>query len=131
MVFLPIKSLPNLLFWVLCLPGDQSHPVCATDNKPSSVLHLLDWFIGSRGFSSLERRSEFWVLPLNSFRSSQPGLHFLRVGEDLLQSENSTFLLNCLLFLLPYPTAYPWLMPICLKSVHFIIAYSKKPPLSP
>ena len=26
MVFLHIKSLPNLLFGVLCLPGDQSHP---------------------------------------------------------------------------------------------------------
>ena len=25
MVFLHIKSLPNLLFSVLCLPGDQSH----------------------------------------------------------------------------------------------------------
>ena len=24
--FLSIKSLPNLLFGVLCLPGDQSHP---------------------------------------------------------------------------------------------------------
>ena len=47
---------------MLCLPGDQSHPVCATDSKPSCVLHLLDWFIGSRGFSSLERRPEFWVL---------------------------------------------------------------------
>ena len=51
---LSIKSLPNLLFGVLCLPGDQSHPVCTTVNKPSYVLHLLDWFIGSRGFSSLE-----------------------------------------------------------------------------
>ena len=51
-----------MLFGVLCLPGDQSHPVCATVNKPSCVLHLLDWFIGSRGFSSLERRPEFWVL---------------------------------------------------------------------
>ena len=60
--FLSIKSLPNLLFGVLCLPRDQSHPVCATVNKPSWVLHLLDWFIGSRGFSSLERRPEFWVL---------------------------------------------------------------------
>ena len=62
MVFLHIKSLPNLLFGVICLPGDQGHPVCATDNKPSCVLHLLDWFIGSRGFPSLERRPEFWVL---------------------------------------------------------------------
>ena len=60
--FLSIKSLLNLLFGVLCLPGDRSHPVCATDNKPSCVLHLLGWFIGSRGFSSLERRPEFWVL---------------------------------------------------------------------
>ena len=57
-----MKSLPNLLFGVLCLPGDQSHPVCATVNKPSCVLHLLDWLIGSRDFSSLEWRPEFWVL---------------------------------------------------------------------
>ena len=62
MVFLSIKSLPNLLSGVLCLPGDQSHPVWATVNKPSCVLHLLGWFIGSRGFSSLEQRPEFWVL---------------------------------------------------------------------
>ena len=59
--FLSIKSLPNLLFGVLCLPGDQS-PVCTTVNKPSCVLHLLGWFIGSRGFSSFERRPELWVL---------------------------------------------------------------------
>ena len=63
--FLSIKSLPNLLFRVLCLPGDQSHPVCATVNKPSCVLHLLGWFIGSRGFSSLEWRPEFGVLQNN------------------------------------------------------------------
>ena len=39
------KSLPNLLFRVLCLPGDQSHPLCATDNKPSCMLHLLGFFL--------------------------------------------------------------------------------------
>ena len=65
--FLPIKILPNLLFRVLCLPGDQSHPVCATINKPSCVLHLLDWLIGSRGFFSLERRPEFGVLQFQVF----------------------------------------------------------------
>ena len=54
--FLSIKSLPNLLFGVLCFPGDQSHPVCTTVNKPSCVLHLLGWLIGSRGFSTLKRR---------------------------------------------------------------------------
>ena len=69
--FLSIKSLPNLLFGMLCLPGDQSHPVCATDNKPSCVLHLLGWFIGSRGFSSLERRSEFGVLHCMVFQKKK------------------------------------------------------------
>ena len=51
-------------FAVRCaLPPRRSEsPVCATDNKPSCVLHLLGWLIGSRGFSSLERRPEFWVL---------------------------------------------------------------------
>ena len=57
--FLSIKSLPNLLFGVLCLPGDQSHPVCATDNKPSCVLHLLGWFIGSRGFPPWNKGPNF------------------------------------------------------------------------
>ena len=66
MWFFAYKSLPKLLCGVLCLPRDQSHPVCATDNKPSCVLHLLGWFIGSHGFSSLERRPEFWVLHLGA-----------------------------------------------------------------
>ena len=43
-------------------PRRSESPVCAADNKPSYVLHLLGWFIGSRGSSSLERRPEFWVL---------------------------------------------------------------------
>ena len=43
-------------------PRRSESPVCATDNKPSCVLHLLGWIIGSRGFSSLEGRPEFWVL---------------------------------------------------------------------
>ena len=51
-------------FAVRCaLPPRRSEsPVCAADNKPSCVLHLLGSFIGSRGFSSLEQRPEFWVL---------------------------------------------------------------------
>ena len=51
-------------FAVRCaLPPRRSEsPICATDNKPFCVLHLLGWFIGSRGFSSLEQRPEFWVL---------------------------------------------------------------------
>ena len=34
MVFLPIKSLPNLLFGVICLPGDQSHPFAQPTINP-------------------------------------------------------------------------------------------------
>ena len=48
-------------------PRRSESPVCATDNKPSCVLHVLGWFIGSRGFSSLERRPEFWVLHSNYY----------------------------------------------------------------
>ena len=33
-VFLHIKSLPNLLFVVLCLPGDQSHPFAQPTINP-------------------------------------------------------------------------------------------------
>ena len=55
-------------FAVRCaLPPRRSEsPVCATDNKPSCVLHLLGLFIGSRSFSSLERRPEFWVIHLRA-----------------------------------------------------------------
>ena len=60
--FLSIKNLPNLLFGVLCLPGDQSHPFAQLTINPLAQLHLLGWFIGSCGFSSSERRPEFWVL---------------------------------------------------------------------
>ena len=48
-------------------PRRSESPVCATDNKPSCVLRLLGWFIGSRGFSSSERRPEFWVLQGHHF----------------------------------------------------------------
>ena len=34
MVFLHIKSSPNLLFGVLCLPGDQSHPFAQPSMNP-------------------------------------------------------------------------------------------------
>ena len=54
MVFFAYKKLAQFAVWC-ALPRRRSEsPVCATDNKPSCVLHLLDWFIGSRGFSSLE-----------------------------------------------------------------------------
>ena len=63
-------------FAVRCaLPPRRSEsPVCATDNKPSCVLHLLGWVIGSHGFSSLEQRPNFGSYILNLFFKHQ---HFL------------------------------------------------------
>ena len=61
MVFV-YKKLAQFAVQCVLPPWRSESPVCATDNKPSCVLHLLGWFIGSRGFSSLERRPEFWVL---------------------------------------------------------------------
>ena len=58
-------------------PRRSESPVCATDNKPSCVLHLLDWFIGSRGFPSLERRPEFWVLQNKICKTGNKNLIFL------------------------------------------------------
>ena len=62
MVFFAYKKLAQFAVRCALPPRRSESPVCATDNKPSCVLHLLGWFIGSRGFSSLERRPEFWVL---------------------------------------------------------------------
>ena len=61
MVFV-YKKLAQFAVWGALPPRRSESPVCATDNKPSCTLHLLGWFIGSRGFSSLEWRPEFWVL---------------------------------------------------------------------
>ena len=101
MVFLSIKSSPNLLFSVLCLTGDQSHPVCTTINKPSCVLHLLDWLIGSRGFSSLERRPEFWVLHQNSICYMNP----MYISFD------------------PWSIWYWWLFPLSWTFLSFMIPF--------
>ena len=60
--FFAYKKLAQFAVRCALPPRRSESPVCATDNKPSCVLHLLGWFIGSRGFSSLERRPEFWVL---------------------------------------------------------------------
>ena len=65
MFFFAYKKLAQFAVWCALPPRRSESPVCATDNKPSCVLHLLGWSIGSRGFSSLERRPEFWVLQWN------------------------------------------------------------------
>ena len=60
--FFVYKKLAQFAVWCALPPRRSESPVCATDNKPSCMLHLLGSFIGSRGFSSLEQRPEFWVL---------------------------------------------------------------------
>ena len=58
-------------------PRRSESPGCAADNKPSCVLHLLGSFIGSRGFSSLEQRPEFWVLQYIQYWKTETLLHRL------------------------------------------------------
>ena len=62
--FFAYKKLAQFAVRCALPPRRSESPVCATDNKPSCVLHLLGWFIGSGGFSSLERRPEFWGLQI-------------------------------------------------------------------
>ena len=64
--FFAYKKLAQFAVQCALPPRRSESPSCATDNKPSCLLHLLGWFIGSRGFSSLERRPEFWVLQMVS-----------------------------------------------------------------
>ena len=75
--FFAYKKLAQFAVRCALPPRRSESPVCATDNKPSCVLHLLGWFIGLRGFSSLEQRPEFWVLQCltlcNFMECSVPG----------------------------------------------------------
>ena len=65
--FFVYKKLAQLAVRGALPPRRSESPGCAADNKPSCVLHLLGSFIGSRGFSSLEQRPEFWVLQHQMF----------------------------------------------------------------
>ena len=69
--FFAYKKLAQFAVWCALPPRRSESPVCAIDNKPSCVLHLLGWFIGSRGFSSLEGRPEFWVLQEQSLQTTK------------------------------------------------------------
>ena len=70
--FFAYKKLAQFAVQCALPPRRSESPVWATDNKPSCMLHLLGWFIGSRGFSSLERRPEFWVLQYVGLPSPPP-----------------------------------------------------------
>ena len=48
--FLHIKSLPNLLLGVLCLPGDQSHPFAQPTINPLSCCICWAALLGSAVF---------------------------------------------------------------------------------
>ena len=75
-------KLAQFAIWCALPPRRSESPVCATDNKPSCVLHLLGWFIGSRGFSSLERRPENEVFEaVNITNSDRVVVKILKLGK--------------------------------------------------
>ena len=51
------------------------------------MLHLLDWFIGSCGFSSLERRPEFWVLHCEEILCHIPYISNISLQHELSDVE--------------------------------------------
>ena len=87
-------------FAVRCaLPPRRSEsPVCSTDNIPSCVLHLLGWFIGSRGFWN----TRHWNVPWNE--GPNFGSYRLSVvqGSALVLCVNSQLCAHiCVILMLP------------------------------
>ena len=71
--FLSIKSLPNLLFGVLCLPGDQSHPIAQPTINPleccicwAGLLGLPPWKEGPN-FGSYNKMYVKWICVQKKF----------------------------------------------------------------
>ena len=86
MFFLHIKSLSNLLFGVLCLPGDQSHPfaqptinplaccICWADLLGRAVFPPWNEGPNFGSYRPSQRGSRVWPPDLNVFiRTSVPG----------------------------------------------------------
>ena len=71
--FLSIKSLPNLLFSVLCLPGDQSHPFAQPTINPLACCICWTGLLGRTVFPPWNEGPNFGsyttslFLPINSF----------------------------------------------------------------
>ena len=57
--FLSIKSLPNLLFGVLCLPGDQSHPFAQPTINPLACCICWAGLLGRMVFPSWNEGPNF------------------------------------------------------------------------
>ena len=67
--FLSIKSLPNLLFGVLCLPGDQSHPFAQPTINPLACCICWAGLLGRAVFPPWNEGQNFgsYTVSLSSF----------------------------------------------------------------
>ena len=68
MFFLHIKSLPNLLFGVLCLPGDQSHPFAQPRINPLALCICWAGLLGRAVFPPWNEGPNFGSYNLNPKR---------------------------------------------------------------
>ena len=57
--FLSIRSLPNLLFGVLCLPGDQSHPFAQPSINPLACCICWTGLLGRAVFPPRNKGPNF------------------------------------------------------------------------
>ena len=65
--FLHIKSSPNLLFGVLCLPGDQSHPVAKPSINPLACCICWAGLLGRAVFPPWNEGPNSGSYTVNSF----------------------------------------------------------------
>ena len=72
--FLHIKSLPSLLFGVLCLPGDQSHPFEQPTINPLACCICWAGLLGSAVFPPWNEGPNFGSY--NSFSSKEQEVSF-------------------------------------------------------
>ena len=101
--FLSIKSLPNLLFGVLCLPGDQSHPVAQPTINPLACCICWARLLGravfppwnkgpnSGSYIPISSKDCYILNKYNSCVQTDGGSHFLKCWIETNSESISTF----------------------------------------
>ena len=74
MVFLHIKSLPNLLFGVLCFPGDQSHPFAQPTINPLACCICWAGLLGRAAFPPWNESPNFGSYTHQCLEGDEEGL---------------------------------------------------------
>ena len=96
--FLSIKSLPNLLFGVLCLPGDQSHPFAQPTINPLACCICWTGSLGRAVFPPWDEGPNFGSYTLLSSLSKADFTRFQHkiFSKPITIANTALFVLNFL-----------------------------------